>query len=66
MDRGAWQTTVHRVTETQTQLSNYHNLNIHVYLNISRTAIGTSHSFVTPWTVTCQAPLSMRFPRQEY
>ena len=23
-------------------------------------------SFATPWTVTCQAPLSMRFPRQEY
>ena len=22
--------------------------------------------FVTPWTGTCQAPLSMRFPRQEY
>ncbi len=22
--------------------------------------------FVTPWTVTRQAPLSMRFPRQEY
>ena len=29
-----------------------------------------SHSFVsdsaTPWTVTCQAPLSMEFSRQEY
>ena len=22
--------------------------------------------FVTPWTATCQAPLSMGFPRQEY
>ena len=22
--------------------------------------------FVTPWTVACQAPLSMGFPRQEY
>ena len=22
--------------------------------------------FVTPWTVACQAPLSMRFSRQEY
>ena len=22
--------------------------------------------FATPWTVTCQAPLSMRFSRQEY
>ena len=22
--------------------------------------------FVTPWTVACQAPLSLGFPRQEY
>ena len=22
--------------------------------------------FATPWTVTCQAPVSMEFPRQEY
>ena len=25
-----------------------------------------SNSFVTPWTVACQAFLSMGFPRQEY
>ena len=25
-----------------------------------------SNSFLTPWTVACQAPLSMGFPRQEY
>ena len=25
-----------------------------------------SSSFETPWTVACQAPLSMGFPRQEY
>ena len=25
-----------------------------------------SDSFVTPWTVAHQAPLSMEFPRQEY
>ena len=25
-----------------------------------------SDSFATPGTVVCQAPLSMRFPRQEY
>ena len=24
------------------------------------------HTLVTPWTVACQAPLSMGFPRQEY
>ena len=25
-----------------------------------------SDSFVTPWTVACQAPLPIGFPRQEY
>ena len=25
-----------------------------------------SDSFVSPWTIACQAPLSMGFPRQEY
>ena len=25
-----------------------------------------SNSFATPWTIACQAPLSRRFPRQEY
>ena len=25
-----------------------------------------SNSFVAPWAVACQAPLSMRFPRKEY
>jgi len=25
-----------------------------------------SDSFGTPWTVACQVPLSMGFPRQEY
>ena len=25
-----------------------------------------SNSFVTSWTVACQAPVSMEFPRQEY
>ena len=25
-----------------------------------------SNSFVTPWAVACQTPLSMGFPRQEY
>ena len=26
----------------------------------------SSHSFATPWTVGCQTPLSIGFPRQEY
>ena len=25
-----------------------------------------SNSFATPWAIACQAPLSLRFPRQEY
>ena len=25
-----------------------------------------SNSFAIPWTIACQAPLSMGFPRQEY
>ena len=25
-----------------------------------------SESFATPWTIACQAPVSMGFPRQEY
>ena len=25
-----------------------------------------SNSFATPWTVACQAPMSMEFSRQEY
>ena len=45
MDRGDWQTTVHRVAKSWTQLKR---LNMHA------------------WTVACQAPLSMRFSRQEY
>ena len=31
---------------------------------LSRSVV--SDSFLTPWTVACQAPLSMGFPRQEY
>ena len=32
--------------------------------NVSRSVV--SDSFETPWSVACQAPLSMRFPRYEY
>ena len=28
--------------------------------------LDVSDTFATPWTVVCQAPLSMGFPRQEY
>ena len=29
-------------------------------------SLGCVQLFATPWTVTCQVPLSMGFPRQEY
>ena len=40
-------------------------------LTISRKIVSVSHSVmsdscVTPWTVACQAPLSMEFSRKEY
>ena len=35
---------------------------------IAKSFCDLSHfdSFATPWTVACQAPLSMGFPKQEY
>ena len=46
------------------------------YLNVVCTVSGNtasysdscsvSHAFATPWTVACQAPLSMEFSRQGY
>ena len=45
-------------------LSNY--FSIIVLLLLLSSCWVESNSFVTPWTVAYQAPLSMRFPRQEY
>ena len=46
------------------------NLTISMALTQSKKECMLSHScnqlFATPWTVTCQAPLSMEFFRQEY
>ena len=110
MDRGAWQATVHAITQSQTQLKqlSMHTF-IHIYFSQSReegfyflensdnprqkcdlhfgkkksqtvveTGIG-SHTtgcylaaqlypipLPTPWTLACQALLSMGFSRQEY
>ena len=33
-------------------------------MSVNHTVV--SDSFATPWTETCQAPLSMKFFRQEY
>ena len=35
-------------------------------MNIVVVSLGRVQLFSTPWTATCQAPLSMGFPRQEY
>ena len=36
------------------------------YCSIAVVLVPLSNSFVTPWTVACQAPLTMGFSRQEY
>ena len=61
---------VHAVTKSQTQLSNFHfhpDYQIYghrvVHVCVSNPVVSDS---VTPWTVVCQAPLSMEFSRQEY
>ena len=35
-------------------------------LNVCAQSLSRVHLFATPWTVACQSPLSMEFPRQEY
>ena len=37
-----------------------------VYVYVRAHALSCVGLFVTPWTVACQAPQSMGFPRQEY
>ena len=53
MDRESWSAVVHGVIENQTRLSD-------------RSEVNWTELLVTQWTITCQAPLSMGFPRQEY
>ena len=42
------------------------NLEAELLLLLSRSVAQSCPILVTPWTVTCQAPLRMGFPRQEY
>ena len=37
-----------------------------IYIMLLFSCSVMSHSFVTPWTLAHQAPVSMGFPRQEY
>ena len=39
---------------------------VHIYIWLLFSCKVMSDSFATPWTVACQAPLSMVFPRQEH
>ena len=75
MDRGAWWAIVSRVKKRRTWLKR---LGTHgvlerrwgLLLTSSRLGLccvlGHVWPFVTPWTVACQAPLTMEFSRQEY
>ena len=62
MDREAWHAAVYGVTKSRTWLSDWTTRMIITVLSHS----GVSNSYATLWTVACQAPLSMGFPRQEY
>ena len=37
-----------------------------IVVPVVQSMISTIQLFVTPWTIACQAPLSLRFLRQEY
>ena len=41
-------------------------IQIHRHIALGGCALGHAQLFTTPWTVGCQALLSMGFPRQEY
>ena len=57
MDREAWRAAVHGIAKSWTRLSDWTELNW---------VIVPDWLFAIPWTVACQAPLSMEFSRQEY
>ena len=65
-DRGVWRAAVHRVTKSQTQLSDWTTTTIKLtgllLFLFSKLCLTLSN----PWTVACQAPVSVDFSRQEY
>ena len=68
-----WQTAVHGVSKSRTRLSNWTDWTLGkvIKTDLIHTKESESRSVVfsflrPPWTVACQAPLSMEFSRQEY
>ena len=73
MDRGAWRVTVHRVAKIWTGLKEFSTHAQLIYNVVFVSSVQQSDSvaqscptLTSPWTEACQAPLSMRFSRQEY
>ena len=74
MDKGAWWAIAHGLAKSWTWLATSMHARIDMDSWVPRRIhccllfclVTKSDSFVTPWTVSCQAPLSMGFPRQEY
>ena len=75
MDREAWHAAVHRVTKSQTRLSDWTELRglkeqpakpSCLLLATCLCMLSHVQLFTTPWTVAHQAPLSVGFPRWEY
>ena len=60
-DGGAWWAAVYGVAQSRTRLKQLSSSSSSVCQLLSRVWL-----FVIPWTVACQAPLSMEFTRQEH
>ena len=71
MDRGAWWAIAHGVAKSQTQLSDWACIDIMSELLWLRNHLcefsgSVVSDFAIPWTVACQASLSIELSRQEY